>query len=91
VVVLEEPVRMATYGALPDAGLVDTLKEGQRLTAVGYGATGFDIGGDPPQPQLVYPADRNSATVRLLNTNNAVGDQLLISAEVAKRSGRISP
>jgi secreted trypsin-like serine protease len=31
----------------------------------------------PPQPQLVYPADRNSATVRLLNTNNAVGDQLV--------------
>ena len=38
VVVLEEPVRMATYGALPEAGLVDTLKEGQRLTTVGYGA-----------------------------------------------------
>jgi hypothetical protein len=35
VAVLEEPVRMATYGALPHAGLVDTLKEGQRLTTVG--------------------------------------------------------
>src|SRR5215212_1577040 len=35
VVVLEEPVKMATYGALPEAGLVDTLKEGQRLTIVG--------------------------------------------------------
>ena len=29
VVVLKEPVRMATYGGLPEAGLVDTLKEGQ--------------------------------------------------------------
>ena len=38
VVVLKEPVRMAKYGALPDAGLVDTLKEGQRLTTVGYGS-----------------------------------------------------
>jgi len=55
VVVLEEPVRMATYGALPDAGLVDTLKEGQRLTAVGYGATGFDIGGDPPAAAASLP------------------------------------
>src|SRR5215204_4859510 len=36
VVVLKEPVRKATYGALPAAGLADTLKEGQRLTAVGY-------------------------------------------------------
>src|SRR5918999_4462927 len=41
VAVLEEPVRMATYGALPDVGLVDTLKVGQRLTVVGYGATGY--------------------------------------------------
>ena len=41
VVVLKEPVRMVTYGTLPDAGLVDTLKEGKRLTTVGYGTTGY--------------------------------------------------
>jgi hypothetical protein len=35
VAVLEEPVRMATYGTLPNEGLVDTLKEGQRLSTVG--------------------------------------------------------
>jgi hypothetical protein len=69
VVVLEEPVKMATYGALPDAGLVDTLKEGQRLTTVGYGATGYELaGGPPPRPQLVYPDDRYRGTVRLLKT-----------------------
>src|SRR5215217_7912876 len=51
VVVLMEPVRMATYGALPEAGLVDALKEGQRLTAVGYGASGFERGGDGPLPR----------------------------------------
>src|SRR5215208_4126740 len=71
VVVLEEPVKMATYGALPGAGLVDTLKEGQRLTTVGYGATGYELaGGPPPRPQLVYPDDRYRGTVRLLNTKN---------------------
>src|SRR3712207_4862189 len=43
VVVLDKPVSMATYGALPQAGLVDTLDEGQRLIVVGYGTTGFDI------------------------------------------------
>jgi hypothetical protein len=78
VVVLEEPVKMATYGTLPEAGLVDTLKEGQRLTVVGYGVTGFDIGGEPPpQPQAVFTGDRYRGTVRLLNTNNAVGEQLV--------------
>jgi Trypsin len=69
VVVLNEPVRMATYGALPEAGLVDTLEEGQRLTTVGYGATGFDIDGNPPPlTQPVYPDDRRKAKVRLLDT-----------------------
>jgi secreted trypsin-like serine protease len=78
VVDLEEPVRMATYGALPEAGLVDTLKEGQRLTVVGYGVTGFEIGGEPPlQPQAVFTGNRYRGTVRLLNTNNAVGEQLV--------------
>jgi secreted trypsin-like serine protease len=78
VVVLEEPVRMAAYGALPaKAGLVDTLKEGQHLTVVGYGENGFDIGSEPPlQPQPVLLADRSRATVRLLHTKDPdVGDQ----------------
>ena len=79
VAVLEEPVRMATYGALPDAGLVDTLKEGQRLTTVGYGATRFDIDSEPsPQPQPVYPDDRYRGTVRLLNTIDPVVGEMLI-------------
>jgi hypothetical protein len=71
VAVLEEPVRMATYGALPEAGLVDTLKEGQRLTTVGYGARGFDLLSKPPaQPQPRPLDNRYSAKVRLLNTTN---------------------
>src|SRR5215216_1626095 len=71
VVVLKELVRKATYGALPKAGLVDTLKEGQRLTAVGYGANRFDLVSKPPlQPQPVFLYDRYRATVRLLNTRD---------------------
>jgi Trypsin len=79
VVVLDESVSMATYGALPEAGLVDTLKEGQRLTAVGYGVSGHEIGAEaPPQPQPVFTGERNKATVRLLNTKDPdVGDQLV--------------
>jgi Trypsin len=67
VVVLEQPVRMATYGALPTAGLVDTLQKGQRLTAVGYGTRNSDFLG----------GERYRATVRLLNTNHPVDDMFL--------------
>jgi Trypsin len=81
VVVLDEPVSMATYGALPKAGLVGTLDEGQRLTIVGYGVNRYaiDISGEPPPlPQPVYPDVRYRATVRLLNTKNPdVGDQFV--------------
>jgi hypothetical protein len=90
VAVLEEPVKMATYGTLPDAGLVDTLKEGQRLTAVGYGATRFDIDSQPPpQPQPVYPDDRYRATVRLLNTiDPAVGEMSVKTTGVSLMKGK---
>jgi Trypsin len=86
-VVLKEPVRMAENGALPGAGLVGTLKEGQRLTAVGYGATGYQIDGEP-RPQLVYPGDRYSATVRLLDSNDALGDMFVRTTGVSLISGK---
>ncbi len=84
VVVLQEPVRMATYGALPEAGLVDTLKEGQRLTVVGYGVTGF-ARGDGRLPQPVYPNDRYRATVRLLETKPAVGEMFVKTTGIGIR------
>ena len=81
---------MATYGALPDAGLVDTLKEGQRLTTVGYGATGYELAGEPPsRPQLVYVDDRYSTTVRLLNTRDpAVGEMSVKTTGVGLIKGK---
>jgi len=90
VVALDQPVRMATYGALPDARLVDTLKEGQRLTTVGYGATGYELaGGPPPWPQLVYPDDRYRGTVRLLNTRDpAVGKMFVKTTGVSLIKGK---
>jgi hypothetical protein len=86
-VVLKKPVRMAEYGALPSAGLVDTLKEGQRLTAVGYGATGYQIDGEP-RPQLVYPGDRYGATVRLLDSNDALSDMFVKTTGVSLIRGK---
>jgi secreted trypsin-like serine protease len=90
VAVLEEPVRMATYGDLPEAGLVDTLKVGQRLTTVGYGARGFDIDREPQlQPQPVLLNDRYRATVRLLNTRDpAVGDMFVKTTGISLIKGK---
>src|ERR671912_712608 len=74
------PKRPEIVGALPRdvryEVVVAVLEEGQRLTTVGYGATGFHLGGEPP-PRPVYTDDRYRGMVRLLTTNNAVGDQLL--------------
>lgn len=84
-------ISRATYGALPEAGLVDTLKEDQRLTVVGYGASGFDCGGGPgPLPRAVYPDDRYRATVRLLNTKDAAVRDMFIKTtgvSLIKREG----
>jgi hypothetical protein len=90
VAVLKEPVRMATYGALPDAGLVDTLKEGQRLTTVGYGARGFDLISKPPLEPQPRPLDnRYRATVRLLNTiNPALGEMFVKTTGVSLIKGK---
>jgi secreted trypsin-like serine protease len=82
VAVLNRPVRTATYGALPKADLVDTLKEGKQLTTVGYGANGFDLVSKPPL-QPVYTGNRYRATVRLLNTNGALGDQFVKTTGVS--------
>jgi hypothetical protein len=72
VVVLDEPVRTgAGYARLPKANLVDTLEKGTYLTAVGYGATDWDVGGGPPRP--VFPDDRYRATVRYLGTSWTFG------------------
>ena len=89
VVVLKKSVRKATYGALPDAGLVHTLKEGKRLTTVGYGARGFDlVGKSPLQPQPRPLDDRYSATVRLLSTNEAVGEMFVNTTGVSLIKGK---
>jgi Trypsin len=89
VVVLKKRVRKATYGALPDAGLVETLKEGQRLTAVGYGVNGFERGGNGPLPQSIFMDDHYRATVRLLNSKPAVGHMFVKTTGIGltKREG----
>ena len=88
VVVLKKSVRKATYGALPDAGLVDTLKEGKRLTTVGYGANRFDLVSKPPL-QPVYTDNRYRATVGLLHTKSpALGEMFVKTTGVSLIKGK---
>jgi len=48
VVVLDVPVYMDEYAELPEAGLVDTLKNKTDLDLVGYGVQEMQHGGGPP-------------------------------------------
>lgn len=86
VVVLKEPVSTAKgYGRLPKAGLVARLEKGKQLTAVGYGASGFDVGGGQPRP--VYRDVRRRATERLINVNNRVGDMSIKTSGASAGQG----
>jgi hypothetical protein len=87
VVVLNRPVSTAKgYGRLPRAGLVERLERGQRLSAVGYGASGFDVGGGQPSP--VYRDVRYRATERLVSVKYRVGDMFIkTSGASAGRGG----
>jgi hypothetical protein len=80
VVVLDEPgFVLDTYGSLPSEDLVGTLPKRAPLTAVGYGASDFSVGGGPPQP--FYPDIRQLATVEYLGTKgmaNLVGEDVFI-------------
>jgi hypothetical protein len=63
VIALEEEIAMATYGALPPLGVVDTLAtaRGQKdltITAVGYGLQAATANPVPEQIELKEQADR---------------------------------
>jgi trypsin len=87
VVVLKRPVTTAKGdGRLPRAGLVERLERGKLLTAVGYGASGFEVGGGQPRP--VYRDVRYRATVKLISTENRVADMFVkLSGASAGRGG----
>jgi hypothetical protein len=48
IVVLDEPVMMDEMAELPEAGVVDTLKNKTWIDVVGYGVTDQLVGGGPP-------------------------------------------
>ena len=67
IVILDEPVYLDQYGVLPEVGLLDELipatgQTEQRFTDVGYGQTGVQVGGGPPQRN--FPLERRQAVQR---------------------------
>lgn len=86
VVVLEKPAEMDRYGELPEENSFDELQRGQRLSAVGYGANDFQVGGGLPRP--IYFDVRYRADVKLVNTNNRISDMFLKLSGASAGNGR---
>ena len=81
VVVLDEPVIMAQYGALPAAGLVDTLKNKTPIDFVGYGVQyqAQIPGNQLPQPPPYYRW--TGPRIRMYAPSNLVSGNFVHAAE----------
>ena len=74
VVVLDEPVMLASYGRLPSVGLLGTpASRSATYTFVGYGAVDWVSGRGGRVP--VFTFERNRAGSKLVNVANAYGDE----------------
>ena len=81
IVVLDEPVYMDEYAALPTAGLVDTLRNKTRVDFVGYGV---QYQAQIPGNQLPQPPPRNRWTgprIRMYAPSELVRGKFVNSAE----------
>jgi secreted trypsin-like serine protease len=72
VVILKHPVRVSRYASLPSRGLVDTLANKTRATAVGYGIQDREKKLDPGELFTRY-----RAPVELVQSNNRISDEFL--------------
>lgn len=63
------------YGALPSAGLVDTLGNNTPIDLVGYGVAGFALGGGQPTP--IAPFLRLFGQTTAFKSSGSIGDEFL--------------
>jgi secreted trypsin-like serine protease len=75
VVILDSPLVLSAYGALPSAGLVDTLKNNTPVDLVGYGVVGFARGGGQPQPVALFQRFVGQTTA--FKSSGALSDEFL--------------
>jgi len=95
VIILDTPVPTSvtsTYGALPSAGLVDTLSNGAAVTSVGYGAQNFAVGGGPCdgpcKPAVNDVFTRFFAPSNFIASNDRISPQFLkLSANPGQGKG----
>jgi hypothetical protein len=86
VVVLDEPADVGVYGALPDAGFVDTLDMGTWVDIVGYGVQERVVGGGPPF--WVGTLTRYYAPSKLVASENRISDMFIkLTANPAQGKG----
>jgi secreted trypsin-like serine protease len=75
VVILDQPLNLPQYGALPTIGAVDKLKNNAPIDLVGYGVVGFARGGG--QPQQVALFQRFAGQTTLIASNDAISSEFL--------------
>lgn len=87
VVVLDEPVELPRYAAMPAQGLVETLPSGTRVETLGYGVETFEVGGGRPRP--ARPSGLRMVAQSVLSpSESAFSDELLrLSANGARGKG----
>ncbi len=87
VITLDQPIFVSRYAQLPEEGLADTLRQGQLLTVVGYGAQGVD----PSTKEFLNTIDgkRRRATVKLGSAGASFAGFLKLSANPGGGKGGI--
>jgi Trypsin len=86
VIVLDEPVSLASYGALPALGLADRLGKGTEVTSVGYGAQ--ELIPSPGGKVGVRDGFRMRAQSTIVSDKNSIANEFLkLSANPSGANG----
>jgi len=85
VITLDAPIFVSRYAQLPEEGLADTLRQGQPLTVVGYGAQSVD----PSTRDFVADGHRYGASVNLDTAGQGFVGLLKLSANPGGGKGGI--
>ena len=86
VIILDQPVTLPRFAALPSLGLVDTIDMKAEVDLVGYGVQGFIRGGGPPLQ--IFTASRFFAPTQLVQSNNRASDEFIkLTANPAQGKG----
>jgi hypothetical protein len=96
VILLDQPIALAQYGALPTAGLLDALatergQQDQRVTYVGYGVQGRAEPSGGGRPPYAIDFKRHTAPGVIVNLRSAItdGENVQISTNPGQDRGGV--